>query len=211
MRSLLCLALLVGATQSHAQTAASAPVTAPAPAPVSAAKKELVAKVLALQAPAFDGMARELVMRPVAQLGQEAMMALQSVPQDKREAAAKTIDGDMKKFVDEAVPMVRERAVKLAPTTIGPLLEERFSEDELKQLTVLLESGAYKKYQQLGGEMQNALGQKLVAETNPMLGPKFQALTQKVRVSLGVPPPNGAASGAAPKAAAKPPAKPASK
>lgn len=194
MRFLLCLALLVGATQSYAQTAASAPA-----APVSAAKKELVAKVLALQQPAFEGMAREIVMRPVMQLSQEASMALRSVPQDKRENTAKTIDTDIRKFVEEAVPQVRERAVKLAPGTIGPLLEERFSEDELKQLTTLLESPAYKKYQQLGGEMQTALGQKLVAETNPMLGPKFQALMQKVRVSLGVPPPNGAASGAAPK------------
>lgn len=207
MRSLLCLALLVGATQSYAQTAASAP----APAPVSAAKKELVAKVLALQQPAFESMAREIVMRPVMQLGQEAGMALQSLPQDKRETAAKSIDADIRKFVDDSVPQVRERAVKLAPATVGPLLEQRLNDDELKQLIAWLESPAYKKYQQLGGEMQQALGEKLVDEANPLLGPKFQALTQKVRVTLGVPAAATGASGAAPKAAAKPPAKPASK
>ncbi len=109
-----------------------------------------------------------------------------------------------------------DRAVKLAPTTIGPILEEKMSEDELKQLIGWLESPAAKKYQQIGGELQQAMGQKLVAEAGPLLTPKLQALEQKVRTSLGVPPATGAASSApaavpAPKAAATPPKKAASK
>jgi len=206
MKSIFVMALLVSATLAHAQTASS-----PAAAPVSAAKKELVAKAIALQAPILEAMAREVIMRPVVQLGQAAGQALQNVPQDKRESAAKTIDADIRKFVDEAVPVLRERANKIAPTTLGPILEEKMSEDELKQLVTWLDSGAAKKYQQIGGELQQAMQQKLLAEANPLLTPKLQALEQKVRVTLGVPPPGGAEGTAPAKPAAKAPSKAASK
>ncbi|HKW85056.1 MAG TPA: DUF2059 domain-containing protein [Burkholderiaceae bacterium] len=208
MKSMIALALLAGATLAHAQSA-----SAPAAAPVSAAKKELVAKVIALQAPILEAMAREMIMRPVMQMGQAAGQALQNVPQDKRESAAKTIDADIRKFVDEAVPLLRERANKVAPATLGPILEEKMNEDELKQLVAWLDSGAAKKYQQIGGDLQQAMQQKLLAEASPLLTPKLQALEQKVRVTLGVPPPAGAASGAGPAkpAAAKPASKAASK
>ena len=207
MKSIFALALLAGATFAHAQTAASAP-------PSSPAKKELVAKVLALQQPAYESMARDVVLRPAMQLGQEAGAALQNVPQDKRESVGKSIDADIRKFIDESTPLLRERAIKTAPTTVGPILEEKMSEEELKQLVAWLESPTAKKYQQIGGDLQNAMGQKLIAEAGPLLTPKLQALAQKVRVSLGVPPPAGGASGAAPAkpaTAAKPAAKPASK
>ena len=203
MKSIIALALLAGATLAHAQSA-----SAPAAAPVSAAKKELVAKAIALQAPILEAMARELIMRPVMQMGQAAGQALQNVPQDKRESAAKTIDADIRKFVDEAVPLLRDRANKVAPATLGPILEEKMSEDELKQLVAWLDSGAAKKYQQIGGDLQQAMQQKLLAEASPLLTPKLQTLEQKVRVTLGVPPPGSAASGAG---AAKPAAKAASK
>jgi hypothetical protein len=204
MKSILVLALLAGATLTHAQTA-----SAPA-APVSAAKKELVAKAIALQAPILEAMAREIIMRPIAQMGQAAGQALQGLPAEKRESAAKTIDADIRKFVDESVPLLRERANKVAPSTLGPILEEKMSEDELKQLVTWLDSAAAKKYQQLGGELQQAMAQKLLAEASPLLTPKLQALEQKVRVTLGVPPQGEAASGAAP-ARPKPASKAASK
>ena len=60
--------------------------------------------------------------------------AAAQVPADKREAIGKAIEADVKKYVEEATPLVRERAVKLAPSTIGAVLEEKFTEDELKQL-----------------------------------------------------------------------------
>ena len=69
------------------------------------------------------------------------------VPPDKREAVAKEIQADAKKYADKTVPLVQARAVKLAPTTIGALLEEKFSEDELKQVVAIIESPAYVKFQ----------------------------------------------------------------
>lgn len=84
------------------------------------------------------------------------------------------------------------------------------SEDELKQLVTWLDSPTAKKYQQLGGELQQAMGQKLLAEASPLLLPKLQALEQKVRTALGVPPPGAAAGASAPPAKASAPAKKAS-
>ena len=175
------------------------------------AKKELVAKVLLLQQPAIEQAAQALAERPALQMLQQASMALQSrVPADKREAIAKEIQADAKKYADEAVPLVRERAVKLAPSTVGALLEEKFSEDELKQLIAIIESPVNRKFLQLGVEMQNVLIDKLVAETQGVIEPKVKALDQAIAARLGLS--AAAAAPTAPKAgkAAKAPAKAAS-
>jgi len=189
MKRLIIALLCAAATIAHAQT-----------------KKELVQKVLALQQPMIEGMARSMVERPAAQLMQAAGQALQSqVPPEKREAAAKQVEADVKKFVEESTPLLRERAVKLAPSTLGATLEEKFSEDELKQLIAWLESPVNKKFQQLGPEMQSNFVQKLAAEAAPLLDPKLQALQQKVRASLGIaeaPAPAGSAAAAKPAAPA---------
>jgi hypothetical protein len=179
----------------------------------SPAKKELVQKLLALQTPGIEMAARSIVERPAAQMMQEAGRVLQTqFPPEKREAIGKAIEADAKKYVEEALPPVRERALKLAPTTLGASLEEKFSEDELKQLIAWFESPVNKKFQQVSGEMQNNFMQKLVAEARPLVEPKLKDLEQKVRSALGAPASAAPAdSSAAPKAAAKPPAKAASK
>jgi len=172
------------------------------------AKKELVARLLLLQQPAIEQLAQGLALRPAEQMMQQAGLALQSqVPADKREAIAKEIQADVKKYADETVPLVREQAVKLAPSTIGAVLEEKFTEDELKQLISIMESPVNRKFQQLGGEFQKVLMEKLVAETQGAVQPKVKALEQAVGKRLGLP----AQAAAAPAKAAKPPAKAASK
>lgn len=197
MKRLVIVTLLVLVTGVQAQ--------------VTSTKKELVAKVLLLQQPAIEQAAQALAERPALQMMQSAGVALQSqVAADKREAIAKEIQADVKKYVDEAVPLVRERAVKLAPTTVGAVLEEKFSEDELKQLIAIIESPVNRKFLQLGGEMQKALIDKLVAETQGVIEPKVQALEQSIGKRLGLTAPASAASKAA-KPSAKAPAKAASK
>ena len=197
MKRLVIVTLLVLATGVQAQT--------------TSAKKELVAKVLLLQQPASEQAAQTLAERPAALMMQQASLALQTqVAADKREAIAKEIQADVKKYVDEAVPLVRERAVKLAPSTVGVLLEEKFSEDELKQLVAIIESPVNRKFLQLGGEMQKTLLDKLVTETQGAVEPKVQALEQAIGKRLGLTAPAGAAPKAA-KPSAKAPAKAASK
>ena len=150
----------------------------------SPAKKELVQKLLTSQQPALEGLARRLVEQPAGQMLQAAGQALQTqVAPEKREAVGKSIEADVRKYVDESVPLVRDRAIKLAPTTLGTSLEEKFSEDELKQLIAWFDSPV-NKYQQLAPEMQNSFMQKLAADAGPIVDPKLQALEQQVRSTL---------------------------
>ncbi len=170
----------------------------PSQAQSSAAKKELVTRVLQLQQPGIEAMARQLAEQPARQLMQGAGQALQRLPADRREAVARDIEADIRKYVEEATPIVRDRAVKLAPSTIGALLEERFTEDELKQIVALLESPVNRKFQLAGPDMQKAIAEKLVAETRGEVEGKVRALDQTVARRLGLTPAAGAASGAKP-------------
>jgi hypothetical protein len=117
---------------------------------------------------------------------QQANQALQRLPADRRDALARDIDADLRKYADEAVPIVRDRAVKVAPTTIGALLEERFTEDELRQVIALLESPVNRKFQGMAGDMQKVLTDKVVAETRAEIEPKVRALNATVAKRLGV-------------------------
>lgn len=176
-------------------------------AAMAQSKKELVAKVVQLQQNAIENMARELAERPAMAMLQQADGVLNTrVPQEKRAAVAKEIQADMKKYVDDAVPMLRDRAVKLGPTTIGTLLEEKLTEAELKEVIAMLESPTVRKYQSLAGEMEKVLAEKLVAETRTTMESKISALEQNVVKRLNAAAPAGSAPTAAPA-----PAKPAKK
>ncbi len=172
MKRLFIAVLCTAATLAHAQTT----------------KKELVQKVLLLQQPMIESISRNIAERPAIQLMQASGQFIQAqVPPEKREAIGKQVEAEIRKFVDEAVPVLRERALKLAPSTFGAAMEEKFTEDELKQMIAWLESPANKKLQQVGPEMQTAFAQKLTAEAAPLLDPKLQALQQRLRTTIGIP------------------------
>jgi hypothetical protein len=83
------------------------------------------------------------------------------------------------------------------------VLEEKFTEDDLRQLIAWFESPVNKKYGQVVPEMQNNFAQKLVADVRPAIEPRLQALTAKVRANLGVPSAAPAKAPAPKKAASK--------
>lgn len=173
-------------------------------AAMAQSKKELVAKVVQLQQSAIENMARELAERPAMAMLQQADGVLNTrVPQDKRAAVAKEIQADVKKYADDAVPMLRDRAVKLGPTTIGALLEEKLTEAELKEVIAMLESPTVRKYQALAGEMEKVLAEKLVAETRTAMEAKISTLEQNVVKRLNAAAPSAGASAPAPSKPAK--------
>lgn len=169
-------------------------------AQTSPAKKELIAKVVQLQQGGVEGIARSLVEQPALAMLQQAGQVLQTrIAPEKREALAKEIQADVRKYVEETNPLLRDKALKLAPGVMGPLLDEKFTEDELKQLVGWLESPVVRRYQQLTPEIQKGLSEKLVAETRSLVEPKLQALDRSVTGRLGLPPPAKAASAPAKK------------
>lgn len=173
---------------------AAALVAAPVLAQTAPTKKELVARVLQLQQPGIEAMARQIAQQPAMQIMQQAGAALQRVPQERRDALARDIEADVRKYVDESVPVVTQAAVRLAPSTIGALLEERFSEEELRQIIGILESPVNRKFQGLAQEMQRSIVERLVADTRGTVEPKVRALQDTVAQRLGVPSGSPAAS-----------------
>lgn len=177
MRRLLSLIALAATATVQAQGSGAS-------APVSATKKALVQRVLKLQQPGIEALARQLAEQPAAAMVQQVQPALARVPADKREAVARDIQADIRKYADEATPLVRDRALALAPSTIGTLLEQKLSEDELKQVATMLESPAVRKFQGLLGDMQRSLAEKVVADARPAIDPKLRALEQSVKARL---------------------------
>lgn len=181
---------------------------------VSPAKKELVQKVLQLQQSGIEGLGTALANQTANQVLQVAGQAMARVPQEKREALGAELQAEVRKFFDDIAPMLRASAVKNAPGTIGSALEEKFSDDELKVLVAWLESPVSKKYQAMSAELQQSLGQKLIAETRPQIDPKLKALeqvlTNKLRAAVGEPA-NGASGAPKPAAAAPKASAPAKK
>lgn len=170
-------------------------------------KSALVKQFIDLQRPGIEALARGLVEQSSAPIAQAGSQYLQTqVPAEKREAAAKAADAELKKYFDETYPVVRDRAVQLAPTSIGPLMEQTFSEDELRQLLAWISSPLSKKYQDLNPKMQAALTEKLVTDTRATVEPKMRALDTAVAKALGAPTEAPAQAPAA-KAPAKAPVK----
>jgi hypothetical protein len=204
-KSLILLSIAAACTLAQAQS--------------TPAKKELVARILKAQQPGIEQLARDLAKQPANELLASAIEFVQTqVPPEKREAMGKGLQEDGDKYLNDAYPLVRERALKLAPTTVGALLEEKFTEDELKQVVGMLESPVYSKFQALGGDMQRSLVNKLVPELKPQMEPKLRVLDAAIAKRLGVQAAlggnaGGAASGAAPAPApaAAPATKPAAK
>jgi len=182
--AVLALALAAGAAQ--AQT-----------------KKELVAKVVQLHQQGIENIGRVIAGQTSQQMLQAAGQALPRVPADKREGVGKEVQEEIKKFYDEVEPLLKKRAVELAPASVGAAYEDKFSEDELKVIIGWLESPVSRKYAQVDREQGNALAEKVVADLKPTIEPKIKALEASLSKKLGVPPASAASAPPAPATAPK--------
>jgi hypothetical protein len=152
-------------------------------APVAPAKQALVDQVLKLWN--IDSIGQSMLQVPVADAVQQARAMLQGrAPVDKRDAAMADIVGEAKQFMTDATPITRSSADKLIPATIAPLLAERYSEEELRQLIAILESPVKKKFEAMLPEMQKKLGESVAADTRAVIDPKLQGLKEKIGLRL---------------------------
>jgi uncharacterized protein len=151
-------------------------------------KKELITKLLQLQQPGIDNIGRALAGQTSQRVLQAAGQAMPRIAADKREAVGKEVQADVKKFFDEVEPILRKRAAELAPATLTPIYEEKFSEDELKAVIAWLESPVSKKFQQVDGEIAATLAQKVVADTRGSVETRLKALETSLAKKLGVTP-----------------------
>lgn len=176
------IAALILCGASLGALAATTPAAAPAAA-IAPAKQELIKQILQLWN--IDSIGQSMLQAPVSDAVQQARAVLQGrASPEKRDAAMTDIVGEAKKFMEEATPITRGSADKLIPTTIAPLLAERFTEDELRQMVVILESPVKKKFEAMLPEMQRKLGEGVAADTRPVIDPKLQGLKEKIGLRL---------------------------
>lgn len=157
-------------------------------------KAALIKQFVDAQRPGIEALARGLVEEssmPVARAGAGYLQT--QVPEAKREAAGKAADAELKKYFDEAYPIVRDRAVQVAPGALTPVMEQNFSEEELRELLAWINSPVSKKYQEVNAQLQAALAEKVVTDTRTAIEPKLQRLDTAVAKALGAPaaPANG--------------------
>jgi uncharacterized protein len=169
-----------------AASSALAQSTLPPLAATGQSKKELVAKVVQLHQQGIEQIGRVIASQTSQQMLQAAGQALPNVAADKRDAVGKDIQADVKKFYDDVEPLLKKRAVELAPSTVGPAYEEKFSEDELKTLIAWLESPVSRKYAEIDRSQGSALADKVVADTRATVEPKIKALETTVAKRLGL-------------------------
>jgi hypothetical protein len=182
--TIAALALCGASLSALAATAAPAPAAAAAPAAaISPAKQQLINKILTLWN--IDSIGQSMLQAPVADAVQQARAMLQGrASVEKRDAAMSDIVGEARKFMEEATPITRASADKLIPTTVAPILAERFNEDELRQLVTILESPVKKKFESLVPEMQRKLGEGVAADSRPVIDAKMKGLTEKIGLRL---------------------------
>lgn len=163
--------------------AQAAEAAKPAAAAMSPAKQKLVERVLELWH--IEALGQAMLQAPVADAVSQARVALQGrAAPEKRDAAMRDITEEANKFLKDSAPLVNDSAKRQLAGTVAPLLAERFTEDELKQLVALLESPVKKKFELLVPEVQKSLGEKIAAETKPQIEPKMKDLQQRIGMRL---------------------------
>lgn len=170
----LTILTMLAAGTAGAQTAKkSAPLT----------KQELAQKVAQLWH--VEAVGQTIIQEPVAVAIQQARAMMQSMAApEKREPTMHEISQDAKKFLDENAPIMRSSAQKFIPTTIIPILMERFTEDELREIVAILESPTKRKFEAMVPELQKTLGEKVANDTRPVVDPKLQELRQHISMRL---------------------------
>lgn len=152
-------------------------------AQVPAARQELVNRVLQLWHPETIG--ESMLQQPVGDAVQQARAVLQGrVSPEKRDAAMKEIVADARQFMEENRPAAQSSAQKIVGTTVAPMLAERFTDDELRQIIAILESPVKKKFEAMVPELQKKLGEAVAADTRAVMDPKLKELQERIGMRL---------------------------
>lgn len=91
-------------------------------------------------------------------------LVISRLPANKRDAVAGEIEADIRRFLDDVMLELRERGIAIAPSTIGALFDQRFTEDELRHLVALPASAVHAKYLALTGDLDCLISLRLVID-----------------------------------------------
>jgi hypothetical protein len=152
-------------------------------AAVPAEKQALVNRVLAKMA--LDTVGLQMLQAPVAEMLRQSRVVVTSrIPADKQEAVMKEITAEATKFIEQEAPPVRASTQAAVKSSVAPLLAQKFSTDELKQLAELLESPVLAKFESLVPEMKKTVGDNVAKANAAQIQPKMTELQNRIGLRL---------------------------
>jgi hypothetical protein len=152
-------------------------------ADVPAEKKVFVDRVLAKMS--LDTVGLQMLQAPVADMLRQSRVVVQSrVPADKQDATMQDITTEANQFVAQEAPALRASTQSVVQASVAPLLAQKFSEDELKQLAALLESPVLAKFEALVPELKRTVGENVAKANAGQIQPKMTELQNRVGLRL---------------------------
>jgi len=98
----------------------------------------------------------------------------------------KEIAADVQHYVEISTPVVTASARKVTNQTVGPILAQNFTADELRQLAAIFESPVKARFDKLIPQLETAVGDKVTADVAPAINKNIQALTESVGTKLRI-------------------------
>ncbi|MBK7051598.1 MAG: DUF2059 domain-containing protein [Rhodoferax sp.] len=177
--ALNCTILAMSCMASTQIFAADAAPKAQAEASAPKTKQQLIQRLLELWH--VEAVGVTMLREPVDNALRQARAALQArTTPEKRDEALKDIEKYCQELLEKLMPKVLEKSKSLAQTTVAPLLSEKFTEEELRQVIAILESPALAKFEKMRPEMQKALGIKLGEDQGKEIKPQMEELQQRI-------------------------------
>lgn len=195
MKKLLTTLLIAGCAFS---AASQAQTTDP--------KLEWATRLVALQqGPDLDSLVEQLAGSATQDLiaGWESRLET-SVPQARQAKATEELNAELAKFAADANKIIGSKVSQANRDALVPAYMDRFTLDELKQLTAFFESPAVKKYKATTPELVGAFVNKLVESSKTEIQARAKQFNETATKIVGTAP-------AAKPAGAAPAAKPAKK
>jgi hypothetical protein len=195
MKKLLTTVLIAGCAFS---AASQAQTTDP--------KLEWATRVVALQqGPDLDNLVEQLAGSATQDLiaGWESRLET-TVPQAKQAKVTEDLNAELAKFAADANKIIGSKVSQANKDALVPAYMDRFTLDELKQLTAFFESPAVKKYKATTPDLVNVFVKKLVESSRTEIQARAKQFNETATKIVGAAP-------AAKPAGAAPAAKPAKK
>jgi len=150
---------------------------------VPPAKQALVQRVLDKMG--LDAVGLQMLQTPVADMLRQSRVVVQSrVPAEKQEATMKDITAEATKFIEQEAPALRTGTRAVVQSSVAPLLAQKFSEEELRQLAGILESPVLAKFESVVPELKRAVGENVARANAAQIQPKMTDLQNRVGLKL---------------------------
>ena len=203
--SLLRSTALIAASLVACGSALAQATSPPAASAADPAKRELAVKLASFQKSTdTDSLASQLATNAVQSMAAQWAPKLEaSIPAARQQQAGEQVKTELKHYGEEVYKIVQGKVGKITQDALVSAYMDNFSTDELRQLGGIFASPAFIKYQSLGGQLGNAVVQKVGDATRVEVMEKARQFETSANKIVTASKSGGGSSGTAANKAAK--------